>query len=366
MATKKKQIPDSDFELELTAGSVSSAMTAAGATKGPEVRLVPRDSIHVLDGFNPRVTGTPAWTEHIDELSTSIKQHGYYSDKPLAGFVAKDSEENDTIWVTDGHSRLEAYDKAVAGGMEPFPLPIMIKPKGTSMEDLNIALVRSNEGKRLTPYEFGIVAKRMTAFSHEPKAIAKMFGVTPRYIDDLLVLMASPKGVRELVALDKVSAGLAIEMIRKHGDKALEKLKAGLETAKAAGKTKMTGKHVEKSKKKGEKATKLDKGDTNSGDAIVLSADDSFLRGVLLSLTVLEAKRSASTPAVVRHIDELVAKIVELVSPAELARVSIDLGTYVGSGLVRLGLVVLNPDDAPPDEPPADAAPAVEDRASEL
>jgi len=232
----------SEQQIQFFPGSVKKAMKDAGAGSS-DLWKVPRSSIRVAEGFNVRVRNDK-YAARVREIADSIKENGFYPDKPLAGYVAVDDDGVQTIIVTDGHTRLDAVDLAVSEGAKVSMLPVVTKPHGTSMEDLVVALHVGNNGNPLTPFEQACVCKRLIGYGMDEATIAKKMGFTQTYLDGLLTLMAAPVDLRNLVEQDKVSASLAIEMIKKHGAKALDTLKAGLTKAEAAGKTRMTPKHI--------------------------------------------------------------------------------------------------------------------------
>lgn len=252
----KMQIPSADFSPELSRGNLKAAMADAGAKNPHSLWSVPPDQLRVIEGFNGRIR-TPEYLEHLATVQASIRENGYYQDKPLAGFVAKDNGA-DIIYVTEGHTRFEAVRNLITEGMEFETIPVVIKPNGTSVEDLTIALVTSNEGRPFTPYETALMVKRLVGMGLDVPTIAKRLAKTQTYIDDLLTLVAAPKAVRDMVVVGHVSATLAISEVKAHGSQATGRLKAGLEKALAKGKSKVTGKHMEKPEKptKGKKPKK--------------------------------------------------------------------------------------------------------------
>lgn len=245
-----KQDTNDLFDLELAPGSVDSAMSDAGAQRPRGTYKVPREHIQVIDGFNIRNANDPAYKTHLRFLADSMKANGYMEDKPLAGYVAKDDDGKSVVYVTDGHSRLLAVDIANAEGAEITSIPVVVKPKGTSMEDLTIALYTSNTGKPLTTFETAELCKRLVGYGMDEKTVAKRLGFKAgkKYVDDLLTLVAAPREVRELVASGKVSASLAIDMLKTDGAKAGKKLKAAAEKAQAEGKSKVTPKSLKAEK----------------------------------------------------------------------------------------------------------------------
>ena len=230
--------------LEFTPGSVKKAM--AGVTSS-DLWKMPRDRIVVQPGFNVRVHDA-AYKAHVRWIADSIKANGFDPAKALAGYVAS-TDNGDTFILTAGPTRLEAFDRAVAEGWEGTELPVVTKPRGTSMEDLTVALVTANNGRPLSPYEIATVCKRLIGYGMEPKDIASRLGFTKQYIDGLLDLMAAPKAVRDLVIAGTVSATLAVETVKKHGAEASKVLKASAAEATASGKERVTKKHVVKATK---------------------------------------------------------------------------------------------------------------------
>lgn len=341
----KATIPG-EFDGEFVAGNVKNAMKAAEAKSG-DVYNVPIGKLKTFNGFNPRITGTEAYKTGIQELADSMKAEGFYRDKPLAGFVDAEGD----ILIVEGHRRLEAAALAIAQGALIETLPVVVKPQGTSREDLTVALVRSNTGLPFTPYEIGTVVKRLQGYGLEKPEIARRLGITERYVDDLLLLHGAAKSVRDLVIAGKVSATLAIDQIRSDPKGAADALKQGMETATKAGKKKITSKHVpKKGKKKGKKGTKAaqvpaDGAQAGSPPAQLLPEAESRLAGTLDALAVLEVYHEKMPD----FVDEIMRKVVEVVGKNELIDLAIKTENYTATGLVRLDLVELQ-------EPESDAA----------
>lgn len=232
-----------EFKKELVAGNTKAAMKDAGATSR-DLWMVERKKLKVLDGFNVRDLATPENKAHIQQLAASMLAEGFYQDKPLAGFVAQEGKKQ-IIYVTDGHCRLAAVDLAVKQGAEIERIPVVVKPQGTNPEDLAVALVRSNSGKPLSPYEIGLVCKRLVSYGMEVPGVAERLGYTPKYVTDLLALVGAPKKLRDMVSTGTVAATTAIEAIHAYGDAAVEKLTKAKEAAAARGKNRATRRDVE-------------------------------------------------------------------------------------------------------------------------
>ncbi len=238
------KIPSSKVEIALTAGSIEPAMKAAEA-KSTKLFNVPIAKIKPIPGFNVRVD-SPDYRAHRDMLVQSMRANGYDRTKALAGYVAKEGDEN-VIYVTDGHTRLDAASILAGEKVEGFDnLPVLVRSPAPSLTDLTIALHTNNTGRPLTPFELGVVVKRLLREEGaDKKAIAERLAVTPRYLDDVLLLVNAPKKVRDAVLDGAVSSTFAIQTVRKAGDKpeaAVAVIENAVTKAKAAGKTKATAK----------------------------------------------------------------------------------------------------------------------------
>lgn len=232
---------------ELVRGNVKAAMKEAGASSADLWNVAP-SLLRVLPNLNGRIA-TPEYEAHIESITQSIIENGYYQDKPIAGFVASEDGQN-LIYVTEGHTRHAAVLRAIERGAPVEAVPVVIKPKGTTMEDLTIALVTSNNGRPFTPYETGLIIKRLIDMGLAEKVIAQRLGYTLAYVNDLLSLVGAPKAVRDMVVAGQVSATAAIKTVKQHGSKAASHLKSGLAVAKKEGKTKVTEKHLGEKKVK--------------------------------------------------------------------------------------------------------------------
>lgn len=228
--------------LEFTPANVKATMKEVGAVSA-DLWQVPYEDLYIQPGFNVREQNVDHM-QHVSWIADSIVANGFYRDKPMAGYVATIEGKN-RIVVTDGHCRHVAIGIALARGAEITKIPVVVKPSSTSMEDLVVAMVASNSGRLLTPYELGTVCKRLQGFGWDEKQIASRLNFTPTYVTDLLFLQGCPKNVRKLVQDGKVSASNAIAAVREHGDQAADVLGDAVEKAEASGKTKATKKDME-------------------------------------------------------------------------------------------------------------------------
>lgn len=231
-----------NFKGTLSAGNVKAAMKDVGATSR-DLWQVAIGDIRIIEGFNVRVEGE-ALTLHIRDLADSIKSEGYYPSSPMAGYVGVENGKQ-VIFLTDGHCRMAGIELANSEGADVQSVPVVVAAKGTSMEDLTVALVRKNAGKSLDPYEIGVVCKRLTGYGLVTSEVARRLGLSAKYVDGLLALMAAPVVLRNMVLSGQASANTVIEAIQKHGnEQALKMLTQGLEKAQKSGGGKVSAKHL--------------------------------------------------------------------------------------------------------------------------
>jgi len=207
-----------NFEAQLTAGNIKAAMKDVNAVSADLWQVAP-NQLRVLEGFNARIKNE-AYAARVRWIADSIRENGFYKDKPLSGYVAKEDGHN-VIYVTGGHRRHEAVLLAISEGVEVPNVPVIVSQKGTGIEDLTVALVVGNDGEPLSLYESAIVCKRLAGFGWDSKEIARRLGyASTQYVDGLLSLAAAPLPIRRMVMENIVSATSAIEAIKKHGNKA--------------------------------------------------------------------------------------------------------------------------------------------------
>lgn len=226
-------------EIVLVAGSIKGAVKAADGSSR-DLWYVKRSAIRMIDDFNIRIV-KPRLLEHRRSLANSMKAIGFKPEHPLVGYVANEGGES-VIYLTGGHNRIAAFDIAVSEGAKlSDDLPMVLKSKGTSLEDLTADIGAGNNGLELEPLEKALLCKRCKGFGWDNQRIADHIGIkSPNYVDELLLLAGAPADVITMVAHDKVAAATAIEMLKKHGNKAPQMLKEGLERAQSQGKAKLT------------------------------------------------------------------------------------------------------------------------------
>lgn len=189
-----------------------------GVKKADLYRAKPHD-ILVEKGFNLRIPGDEL-EAHIESICTSI----------LAGMTVPAIEvrvdDDGRMLIVDGHCRHAAYLRAIDRGAQIEFIDVV--PFRGNDADRVAKMIASSQGKSLSPLEAALGYKRLAAFGWDAAKIAASTGKTDSYIYSLLLLANANSDVQKLVAEGRVSANAAIEVIRKHGEKAGEYLLAML------------------------------------------------------------------------------------------------------------------------------------------
>jgi ParB-like chromosome segregation protein Spo0J len=197
---------------------IDAFMKANSAPGATGVWMAELSALQVLPGFNVRMRNA-AYTRRVRQIADSIKSDGFLAHKPLAGYVAvRDGKKG--LYVTDGHRRLEAARLANLEGADIERLPVIVAPLGTSIEDLTVELVCSNDGQPLTSYEQAVACKRLARVGWSCIKIASRINRSPKSVENFLLVMAGPSEVIEGIEGGKLAFSSAVSLVRKHGDRA--------------------------------------------------------------------------------------------------------------------------------------------------
>lgn len=225
------------FDANLVPGSIKAAQKEAGASSS-DLWKFPVDMVFPMDGFNLRVLDERL-EAHIENLTRLILANGLDPSKPLKGVVVKRNDMN-RVEINDGYCRLTAIHRAIARGAEIEHVWVVVE-KNQTIEDMTYSMINLNDaGKPLTALEVAYAIKRQISFGQTPEQIANRLNYSINQVNAMLALVHLPLEIRQMVQGGQVSATLATETVRAHGEKALALLKEGLATAKAQGKTKVT------------------------------------------------------------------------------------------------------------------------------
>jgi ParB-like chromosome segregation protein Spo0J len=170
--------------------------------------------------------------EHIDGFKATIRAGGTIPPIEVRATAEK------RIFVVDGHHRRAAIVELIEEGLDIKAVDC-ISHRGSDADRV-VTMLTSSQGRPLTPLEQAIGYLRLERMGWTKEQIAERVARTVVRVEQLLDLACADAAIHTLIRTGKVSGDLALEMVRKHGDKAIEVLKASVETAEASGKTKVT------------------------------------------------------------------------------------------------------------------------------
>lgn len=212
-------------------------MIKDGEVKRADAMKVRLEDLHEEPGFNLRTEG--------EDLQASIAA--------LAEFIADGGQvpplevrprAGGGVYLVDGHRRTRAMQLLDAQGRlvrDPAgDFWVHVVPFTGNDAERVARVITSQEGRKLEPLELAAGYKRLAAFGWGADQIAKKVGKTRQHVDQMLILADAPSAVHAMVKDGAVSAAVAVETVRKHGDESGDVLGGELQKAKAAGKAKIT------------------------------------------------------------------------------------------------------------------------------
>lgn len=248
----------STLELNHVSGSVKKGMKEIGSAN--DMFMIDPRKVKVWKGFNTRIKDDVYW-EGVTSLATSIKNNGFYKDKPLACMVVNEGGEM-VVYVVEGGRRLDAalmrMEWMTPEEADSFRIPAVPKERETSEVDLVYGLAQGNNAVPFRPYEMAILVKRLKqVYGQTNEQIIERLGsmVSPSHLNHLLIVAGAPRKIAELIIEDKLSVTQAVKIMNEHGSDAIAILEKAEANAKAEGKDKITdrympGKRLEKALRK--------------------------------------------------------------------------------------------------------------------
>ncbi|WP_260953747.1 chromosome partitioning protein ParB [Serratia marcescens] len=194
--------------------------------------LIQLENIHVNPEFDIRVKN-----ERYHEAGGKLYQFMLAGGKvPPLEVIPRD---DGGVWIIEGHRRNENFHRLLNEAGRPVDW-IRIDPfEGNNIE--RIARVRtSNNQLPITDYEEALLVRDLQNLNLTADKIAEVLHI-PRYkVDNALVLLSANYDVHQLVEEGTVDIPLAVERVKKHGEKAGELLKDDVAKAQKKGKPKAT------------------------------------------------------------------------------------------------------------------------------
>lgn len=204
----------------------------AGEIKRADAMKIKLDDIYEEPGFNAR-EHTPEFYEGIRQFAEYIAAGGTFP--PIETRVRPEGG----VFVVEGHRRRLALICARDELGAPVEWVNIIAFNGNDADRV-ARIVTSNSQVPLTTLETATVYKRLRNLGLDNTAIGKMVSKTPQHVAQLLLLADANTDVHKAVANGDVSAAVAVNLVREHGENAGKVIADELNKAKAAGKGKVT------------------------------------------------------------------------------------------------------------------------------
>lgn len=216
------------------------AIKDVAAGRSDLYRLDPK-IIQIKDGWNSREATDPNNSNHIAELAASIKEIGVK--KPLVCYM-----ENEIVYVTDGHCRLQAVMHLIEQGVEVKTVPVMVEDRHANESDRIFSQIVHNSGKPLTSLEQAKVFKRLVDLGWAQKDIAAKSGITGGRVSQLLELNTLPVILQKYIIEGKASANFVLLTYKKHKynvDETILELNGAVRVAEESGRKRALPKDTE-------------------------------------------------------------------------------------------------------------------------
>ncbi|SEI14617.1 hypothetical protein [Paraburkholderia hospita] len=203
-----------------------------GVSKDNMFNVDPR-IIQVEQGFNTRFW-TPARRAYVDGMKRAQKAGAKFP--PLKVRV-----DEGVPFIVDGHNRLQMYLELIEEGA-PILSVQCLEFKGSDADRTAYMLSTGQQGLKLSQLESGHGFRRLVNWGWNITRIADHSGVSDTYVEQAITLAESDMAIQQMIVREEVACHLVVDVLRKHGKKALQVLQETLSKAKATGSKKVTSK----------------------------------------------------------------------------------------------------------------------------
>lgn len=193
---------------------------------------VPPSKLVEEPGFNERDYDDPEVKAQIEAFAQA-----YAAGRPVPPLTIRVDASTGEIIVVDGHQRRRGALLAIERG-HLIPYLDCLPFKGNDADRV-VYMLTSAQGLKLKPVRVARGYLRLMRMGLEMSEIALSVAKTVQHVESMLVLAEANTDVQALVNQGAVSATTAIEMVRKHGEKAGAILCEKLKQAQASGQTKI-------------------------------------------------------------------------------------------------------------------------------
>lgn len=217
----------------------------AGEIKRADAMKVRYEDLHIEPGFNLR--------DDIESLTGEAREQAEADEESLFKHIMAGGQypalevrprEDGGVWLVDGHRRRRNIGRAIEAGapMADKDGVVWVRVEAFSGNDADrtMRVLSSASSRQLSPLETARGYKTLAAFGWTPEHIAEARNKTRTHVDGLLILANANSDVQQMVRAGTVSAAVAVEAVRKHGEAAGAILAGEFDKARAQGKRKVT------------------------------------------------------------------------------------------------------------------------------
>jgi RNA polymerase sigma factor (sigma-70 family) len=191
---------------------------------------VPPQDLYEEEGFNQRDYNSPECVAQIEGFAKA-----YAAGEYVPPLVVRIDPSSGRKLIVEGHQRRRGALLAISRGVE-LPLLDCLPFRGNDVDRI-VVQGRSERGLKLTPLGLSKLYLMLLRKGLTNTEIATRMDVSVTTVESMLSLAEAPSDVQTMVKDGTVAASVAIDAVRKYGDKAGEKLAEKLVQAKAKGKT---------------------------------------------------------------------------------------------------------------------------------
>ena len=165
--------------------------------------------IAMLEGWNPR---TVLPRNHIDALKMSLRDNGFYVDKPL--LLHRTGEQ---LVLISGHCRLQAVLELIDEGVPFVSAPAVLDQTGDEGERLARALAANQNSAPLEPLDEARAFKRLIGYGWESKRIAEKVGRSLSHVYGRLKLLEAGPDVLEAAERQEITITDVVRVVERSG-----------------------------------------------------------------------------------------------------------------------------------------------------
>ena len=219
------------MENEKVLGSfkAQAANSAETGVKKTDLYRIPPQKLQEEPGFNERDYADP-------EVEDQIKgfEEAYFNGVYVPPLIVRIDQTTGAIFIVDGHQRLRGAMRAIDRGAPIEHLDCL--PFRGGNDERILLMLNSAQGLKLKPLGVANSYLRLTRMGKTVSEIARHINRTTTHVEAMLTLATANMDVRELVRSGAVSATMAIDAVREHGESAGKLLETELQKVKAHGK----------------------------------------------------------------------------------------------------------------------------------